>query len=106
MIPALLSFLAGMILGYRFKVTVLIVAVLAILALTLVLHLVLRNGFWWSVVTAYINSAALQIGYVLGLVWRYKATDDGPHNRGRSGIRQSVLANYETHCWVFDRRSN
>jgi hypothetical protein len=66
----ILSLLAGLILGQRFKVLVLVPAIPLALLLAVGTGITRADGFWWTALMAVAGCTALQIGYLLGLAIR------------------------------------
>ena len=72
LLALLFFFLAGMVVGQRFKApTLIVVAAVAILALMLIASGMRGVGFWSSALTTVAAAACLQVGYLFGLGIRY-----------------------------------
>jgi hypothetical protein len=67
---AVISLLAGMVLGQRFKALVLIPAIAIGLVLTIGAGIVGADTFWSIVLMAAVTAASLQIGYFAGICIR------------------------------------
>jgi hypothetical protein len=65
----ILSLLAGLVLGQWFRVMVLVPAVA--LALLVGIGMAHADGTWWTALMAAAAAAAVQIGYLIGLVIRH-----------------------------------
>jgi hypothetical protein len=61
------SLLAGLVLGQRFRVLVLLPAIALVLGVAGV-GMAHADGIWWTALTAAAAVTALQIGYLIGLV--------------------------------------
>ena len=68
--PAIISFLVGLALAQRFKVLVLIPAILLTLVFAVVAGLSGAAAGWASALTAVIVITGLQIGYLIGIAIR------------------------------------
>jgi hypothetical protein len=71
MIVALLCMLAGMVLGQRFKVLLLVPATALLLALTAAGGALHGDAFWPTALVAVAAAASLQTGYLFGLGIRH-----------------------------------
>jgi len=71
MITAIVCLLAGMVLGQRFKVMVLVPAAMLVFALTIAGGLVQGDAFWLTALMAMAAAASLQTGYLFGLGIRH-----------------------------------
>jgi hypothetical protein len=67
----LFSLLAGLVLGQRFKVLVLVPAIMLALLAGVGSGVARADGIWWTALTAVAAGTALQIGYLIGLVIRH-----------------------------------
>jgi hypothetical protein len=67
----LLSLLAGMVLGQRFKVMILVPLSAAALVATVVARASAGDGLWHVLLNAAIVVTSLQIGYLIGVGARY-----------------------------------
>jgi hypothetical protein len=94
-IVALASFLAGVALGLRFRVLVLIPTIAGVLALASGIGVVHHDGFWTTMLCGALAVTSLQIGYLTGAGFRYGLGADrfsgllstlfgGSHTPGRS----------------------
>jgi|ERR1700733_3255425 hypothetical protein len=94
-IIALASFLAGIALGLRFKVLILIPTIAGVLALASGIGIVHHNGFWTILLSGGLAVTSLQIGYLTGAGFRHGLGADrfsgllstlfgGSHTPGRS----------------------
>lgn len=70
MLPAILAFLCGMVLGQRFKVFVLAPAILLVLVLILGVGIARAETAWTIGLNTVALITSLQIGYLLGLAIR------------------------------------
>jgi hypothetical protein len=66
----LFSLLAGLVLGQRFRVLVLVPAIMLALLAGVGSGVARADGIWWTALMAFAAGAALQIGYLIGLVIR------------------------------------
>jgi hypothetical protein len=66
----LFSLLAGLLLGQRFRVLVLVPAMTLALLAAVGSGVARADGLWWTALMAVAAGAALQIGYLTGLVIR------------------------------------
>ena len=71
MIFVIICLLVGMVLGQRFKVLVLVPAILLVVALSLVGVVARAEAFWPIAMIAVGAIASLQFGYLLGLGIRF-----------------------------------
>jgi hypothetical protein len=67
---AIFSLLAGLVLGHRFRVLVLLPAIALALLGAVGAGTAHADGIWWTALMAAAAVAALQIGYLIGLVAR------------------------------------
>jgi hypothetical protein len=67
-----ISLLLGMFLGRRFKVLILVPAILLILIATSAVSLARGDLSWTTILTGAVNLASLQIGYLIGLAVRHR----------------------------------
>ena len=68
---AIISLLAGMVLGQRFKVLILVPATALALAFTVGVGIAQAEAVWSIVQMAAVTAAALQIGYLAGIGIRH-----------------------------------
>jgi hypothetical protein len=68
---ALISLLAGMVLGQRFKVLAVVPAMAAWLLVAIGFGIAFSEGFGRTVLLAALSVASLQIGYLAGVAIRY-----------------------------------
>jgi hypothetical protein len=81
---AITCLLAGMALGQRFTVLVLVPTIALILILIVCAHTTTADGLWWTILKAVAGATSLQIGYVAGIgIRRLQAPS-------RAGAKQSV----------------
>jgi hypothetical protein len=64
---AIISLLVGMVLGQRFKVLMLLPAIVFALGLAIGGGVVRADSAWWIVLMAATAATALQIGYIIGI---------------------------------------
>jgi predicted Na+-dependent transporter len=67
-----ISLLFGMFLGQRFKVLILVPAILLMLIATSAISIARGDLSWTTVLPAAANLATLQIGYLIGLAIRHR----------------------------------
>jgi hypothetical protein len=77
MIFALISFLAGIVLGQRFRVLVLIPVGVLISVMAVVVGVLAREAFWPATIVAIAGWASLQMGYFVGLGMRQILSGEG-----------------------------
>ena len=70
MILILFSLLAGLVLGQRFRILVLVPALMLALLAGVGSGVARADGIWWTALMAVAAATALQIGYLIGLVIR------------------------------------
>jgi hypothetical protein len=75
---ALISFLAGMVLGQRFKVLILVPACALIATVALADGFVRTEVFWQMALMAIAGLVSLQMGYFIGLGVRHILAGEGP----------------------------
>ncbi|HZV06158.1 MAG TPA: hypothetical protein VE999_13855 [Gemmataceae bacterium] len=89
--PLCVSLLGGALLGLRFKVLILVPALLILAALTTVTGLIQSDGVAWSGLTFLASAVLLETGYLGGLCVRQffqpalskeDAAQPGPHKSG------------------------
>jgi hypothetical protein len=76
---ALISFLAGMVLGQRFKVLILVPACALIAVVALVDGFVRTEAFWQMALMATMGLVSLQTGYFIGVGVRHILAGERPH---------------------------
>jgi len=67
---AIISFLAGIALGLRFKVLILVLAVTLAMMFAMIIGVARADHFWSIVLAMAILGAAVQFGYVAGILIR------------------------------------
>ena len=100
MIPALVCFAIGLLLGNRFKVMVLIVTVPLALGSTFITTYVLRHAFLSAFFEAYASAASLQVGYIFGMLTHCMISD----HRGRARVAQTRIVNRDPREYKSHRR--
>ncbi len=70
MITLIVCLLAGMVLGQRFKVLILVPAAAAVIVLAIIAGLAYREASWPIALMAMASAASLQLGYLSGLAIR------------------------------------
>jgi len=88
---ALLAFLAGAVLGTRFKVLVLVPAIGLTIAAALARGVIAGDSASWVAITAFAAATCMQIGYLGGLVARH-ATMLDPVGPGKDSLRSTSAA--------------
>jgi hypothetical protein len=66
----IISIVAGIVLGLRYKVMVLVPAVMFVMVFGVIIGVARADGFWSIVLTAAVLGTAVQLGYLVGVAFR------------------------------------
>jgi hypothetical protein len=104
---AIIGVAVGIVLGLRYKVLVLVPAVMFAMILTILAGVARADSFWSIVLTAAALVTAVQLGYLVGIVIRAVIgaiwpPRKGGHNSDSDGKSDTQIAYAWQHFWQLD----
>jgi hypothetical protein len=97
MMLAILSLLAGMVLGQRFKVLILIPAIAASLIVAVAAGIARADDIWSIVMMAVLAATSLQIGYLGGTAIRVMIVATRASRRRHASLQASATVQRPAH---------
>lgn len=98
---AIIGVVVGIVLGLRYKVLVLVHAVMFAVNLSIIIGVARADSFWSIVLTTVAVVTALQLGYLAGIGIRATIESIGPPQNG-DGKPDSKIAHPWQHMWQLD----
>ena len=100
---AIIGVMVGILLGLRYKILILVPAVLSAMTLPIMVGVVRADSFWSIVLTTVALVIAVQLGYLAGIVIHAAiAAIRPPRKDGGNGKPSSEIAHAWQHPWQED----